>query len=354
MQLKRTHIILAGLTLAVLGALGACAVSQPPLQAEGKPYHHLADGTFRNPPGSPASEAGFAEFFPFMLGRIASSFDPPVPPPGHALPPEAAREGMVRHANSDRVTWLGHATMLLKLNGATILTDPFLTDYAGPLRNIGPKRYVPPALQPHELPALDIIVVSHNHYDHLDAGTIEAITGKEKLTVVVPLRLGAFFRDRGYTDVVELDWYESVERKGVKVTAVPAVHFSRRGAFDKNRTLWSGYVFEGNGKRAYFAGDTGYGPVFKEAGSRFAPVDLALIPIGAYEPRVIMEAHHVTPKESIGMARDFGAKHMIGMHWGTILLTEEPPFEAPERMAEAAANAGQAASVLKIGETRPF
>lgn len=334
------------------GPLAACAPSTEPML--GKPSHHTVDGGFRNPPGSPPREAGYGDFIPFFLTMLGHAH-PPVPPE-HVLNPEAVAQGRAAMASRDHATWLGHASFLLRFHGAHILTDPFLGDRAGPL-GFGPKRYVPPALTPEQLPPLDLIIVSHNHYDHLDAGTVERLQNKERITAVVPLKLGAFFRSRGYTNVVELDWYDSVERNGVKITAVPAIHFSRRGLFDMNKTLWAGYVLEADGKKVYFSGDTTYGPVFKEVGQKLGPIDLALVAIGAYEPQKIMKPSHVTPEEAVSLGRDIGAKRLVGMHWGTIILTLEPPFEPPLRFRAAGQAAGYDAAAIelpKIGETLAF
>ncbi|WP_428246648.1 MBL fold metallo-hydrolase [Ferrovibrio sp.] len=347
---------LAALLLSLSLLLGACMPSPDAPQAEGKPYHHLADGRFRNPPGSPPRTAGFSDFAPFLLGQFVRSFDPPVPPPGHVLNPAEVQAGRAALAGQDHITWLGHAAFLMRLNGATLITDPYLATRAGPYF-LGPQRYVPSALGVEQLPPLDLLLVSHNHYDHLDERTVEALPHKERVTVIVPLKLGAFFRERGYANVVELDWYDSTERNGLKVTAVPAVHFSRRTLFDTNRTLWAGFIIEGGGKRVYFSGDTAYGAAFKEIGNRFAPVDLALIGIGAYEPQAIMKATHATPEEAVLIGRDIGARRLVGMHWGTVVLTQEPAFEAAPRFRAAGGQAGYAPDAvlpLKIGESLGF
>lgn len=346
------------LALLALFALLLAGCTPPPdaAQAPGKPYHHLADGRFRNPPGSPPREAGFTDFAPFFFGQFLRSFDPPTPPPEHVLSPEAVQAGRAAHAGQDHITWLGHAAFLMRMQGATLLTDPYLSERAGFLV-FGPKRFVPAALSVAQLPPIDLLLISHNHYDHLDAATVEAMPGKDRITVVVPLRLGDFFRQRGYANVVELDWYDSTEQRGVKITAVPAVHFSRRTLFDTNRTLWAGFMLEAGGKRVYFSGDTAYGATFKEIGQRFAPVDLALVGIGAYEPQAIMKASHATPEEAVQIGRDIGARRLVGMHWGTVTLTQEPAFEASPRFRAAGAASGYAADAvlpLKIGETLGF
>ncbi|MFC3676784.1 MBL fold metallo-hydrolase [Ferrovibrio xuzhouensis] len=334
-------------------------MARPPLQkATSRPAHHGPDGRFRNPSGSPARNAGLGDMLPFLWRMTRKRGHLTVPPAGHVLSPAEVRAGMARLGNHDRLTWLGHVAFLMRINGVTLLTDPYLSANAGPGR-FGPRRYVPPALGVTDLPPLDLLLVSHNHYDHLDAATVAALPGKDRLRVVVPLGLGGFFRQRGYAHIDELDWYDSIDHAGVTVTATPAVHFSRRGLRDTNRTLWAGFVVtsKADGRQLYFSGDTAHGAVFREMGQRLGPIDLALVGIGAYEPRIIMQASHATPEEAVAIARDIGAKRLIGMHWGTVVLADEPQFEAPERLARAAAAAGYApheAGIMKIGETLAF
>lgn len=323
-----------------------------------RPAHHGPDGRFRNPPGSPARSAGLRHMLPFLWRMSRSRGHRTMPPHGHVLTPAEVQAGMARLGNQDRLTWLGHVAFLMRIGGVTLLTDPYLSANAGPGR-LGPRRYVPPALGVADLPPVDLLLVSHNHYDHLDAATIDALPGKDRIRVVVPLGLGRFFRRRGYAWVDELDWYDHVDHGEVRVTATPAVHFSRRTLRDTNRTLWAGFVVTSHvdGRKLYFSGDTAYGPVFREMGERLGPIDLALVGIGAYEPRIIMHATHATPEEAVAIARDLNAKRLIGMHWGTVKLADEPQFEAPARLARAAAAAGYAADdagIMKIGETLGF
>lgn len=318
----------------------------------GKPPHHVRGG-FLNPTGSPQRNATFWEFLAFALA-LRRMGEPEIPP-GHVLPPADVAAGWTRHGNAESVMWLGHAAFLMRIGGKTVLTDPYLSDYASPVPPFGPKRYVKPALDVASLPPIDVLLVSHNHYDHLDDPVIRALPGKERMQVVAPLKLGDFFRKRGYANVTELDWHESVDLGGVKVTAAPAVHFSARGLFDQYKTLWVGYAVESATRRVYFGGDSAYGPVFKDTGERLGPFDLAMIGIGAYEPRKIMKATHASPEEAIQIAQDLRARAVMGMHWGTILLTTEPPFEPPARFRAAAAEAGYAeddAWILAVGETR--
>jgi L-ascorbate metabolism protein UlaG (beta-lactamase superfamily) len=342
----------AALAAGVLMTTVACS-SDEAIQAPGKPYHHLTDGTFRNPPGSPPRTATFGDMWSFLWRRMTSSEKDIAVPADHVLPPAEAVATLQALDGADSVTWVGHASFLLRMSGTWVLTDPYLGEVAGPM-GFGPRRYVPPGIAVDALPPIDVLVVSHNHYDHLDAATIDALPNKDRMTVVVPLGLAPFFADRGYKTIVELDWYAGTAVGPVTVTALPAVHFSRRGPFDRNRTLWAGFAIADDRTRVYFAGDTAYGAVFKEIGQRAGPFDLALLPIGAYLPRSIMKASHVTPAEAVQLADDIGAARTIGMHWGTVVLTDEPQFEPPKLFRDAAAQAGwpaEKAGLMKIGET---
>ncbi len=323
----------------------------------GSPWHHMADGTFRNPRGSPRRSLGrmrhAGPFFFEMLKRGSRKVDVP---DGHVLPPDIATRALKTYAagGQDFLTWLGHAAFLVRLGDLTILTDPYLTKNAGPGR-LGPKRFVKCGVPMSELPRVDVLVVSHNHYDHLDERALSRLTHKATMTVIVPLKLGAFFRERGFANVIELDWHESHEQGGVTFTALPVVHWSRRSGFDTNKTLWAGFRMASADHSMFFGGDSGYGPVFKEIGEQYGPFDTALLGIGAYEPRAMMKASHANPEEAVQMALDLKARRVIGMHWGTVLLTIEPPFEPPVRFRAAAEAAGLSpadAWIMSIGESR--
>lgn len=309
---------------------------------------------FRNPEGSLPRTAGLAEFAPFFLRRLRDRRPPPVPS-GHVVPLPEAKE-LLRGAGPESLTWLGHASFLLRTGGLTVLTDPFLSDRASPVAGFGPKRFVPPGLPLEELPQIDAVVLSHNHYDHLDARTIEALPGKKHIVAAVPAGLGGFFRRRGYRDVRELHWWEET-RVGADfiLTALPSNHFSGRTPFDRNATLWASWAIASRTRKVFFAGDTGYGPVFGEIGRRIGPFDLGLVPIGAYEPSSIMRPVHCNPEEAVSLGRDVGASTLVATHWGAIVLTDEPAFEPAGRFRTAASRAGipdGRAWVMRIGETR--
>jgi len=318
-----------------------------------RPHHHTKAG-FKNPAGSPERVKRRNKLLKFLWRQRVHAKTPAVPD-GHVLPLGAALDGLDATAGQDSVTWLGHAAFLIRQAGLTVLIDPFLSDYASPVQGVGPRRFTPPGLPVDALPPIDLLLVSHNHYDHLDAGTIAALPDKARIRVVVPLGVGRFFRRRGYRSVTELDWHGRAVVDGLTVTAVPAIHRSARTLVDRNRTLWAGFILESARRRIYFGGDTGYGAVFKETGRRYGPFDLAMLGIGCYAPRAAMHMNHANPEEAIQIARDLGATHVIGMHWGAIVMTTEPPFEPPVRFRAAAAHAGfapEAAWLMRVGETR--
>ena len=333
-------------------ALAGC-MTQDAQPASGRPWHHTPTG-FRNPPGSPVRVGDLADWTSFYARRLGAPTQPSLPD-GHVLPSDAVAAGLHRQRAADSLTWLGHASFLIRLDGRTILVDPFLSQHASPVPPFGPERFAPPALAPAQLPPIDLLLLSHNHYDHLDLPTIEALPARERIQAIVPLRLGQYFARRGFGAVHELDWHDEVAVAGITVTGLPAIHRSKRALFDRNAALWGGYAVRSSRRRIYFAGDTGYGPVFRALGRNARPFDLALLPIGAYEPRLLMKAVHVNPEEAVQIARELNAKWVVAMHWGTIQLSDEPPFEPPERFRAAARAAGYGdddAWVMRIGETR--
>jgi L-ascorbate metabolism protein UlaG (beta-lactamase superfamily) len=233
------------------------------------------------------------------------------------------------------VTWIGHATALVQIGALRVLTDPQFSERAFPVQWAGPKRHQPPAIALADLPHIDVVVISHNHYDHLDKNSVLALNrqpGGPPL-FIVPLGLEVWLKDIGIDNVRALDWWDSLEVAAAKVTLTPLQHWSRRTLWDSNASLWGGYVVEGlsNGvsRRVFFAGDTGYSAQhFRDIGAKYGPIDLALIPIGAYEPRWFMQPQHVNPEEAVQVHRDLRAKVSLGIHWGTFQLTDEP-LDAP-------------------------
>lgn len=277
--------------------------------------------------------------------------------------PELARPRVPADAGEMRITWVGHATLLLQLPGVTVLTDPMFSRRASPLRWAGPKRFSPPGIDLAALPPVDAVVLSHDHYDHLDAPTVDALHERfgAGLRWFTPLGYAPWFARRGVTRVRELDWWHEepldVDGAQAAVRALPARHWTRRRVLDARRRLWCSWSVAAGGHRVFFGGDSGYCPGFAEIGERAGPFDVALMPVGAYEPRWFMKTSHMTPEEAAQACRDVGAPAMIGTHWGTFRLTDEPPLEPPRRTRQAWASLGLAASDLHIpalGETLRF
>ena len=323
-----------------------------PAGLSGKPAHHTAQG-FRNYP--PVEATGRKLGFEFYWKRFKASFNQPEVPASHFLPVESALTQFRELENENSVTWIGQSTLLIRLNGKTILTDPVFKKHASPF-NFGPRRYVDPGIPREQLPPIDIIIVSHNHYDHLDADFIADLPNKDDLAVFVPLKLGSFFKEQGYDNVHELDWYESKTIADIQISALPCVHYSSRGVGDKNKTLWSAWAVTHASGKYFFLGDSAYSPViFKDIGNKFEGFDLAFVSIGTYGNRKYGVNNHTNPEEAVAIGREIKARALMGIHWGTIDLSEEDPWEPPDRFKIAAQKAGYAPDhiwLFKIGETR--
>ena len=255
--------------------------------------------------------------------------------------------------------------MLLQFGGLNILTDPVFSQRASPVQWAGPRRVMDPALSLDALPPIDVIFLSHNHYDHLDRPSVRRIARTNpRATWFVPLGLAALIRKWGAREIVELDWWQQSSGDGLRVTATPARHFSARTLRDRNKTLWCGYAFEIDGKRAYFAGDSAHHPEFADIGATLGPFDFVMIPIGAYDPRWFMHVVHMDPEEAVQCYEDLIATHagapaplMLGIHWGTFRLTDEPMDEPPRRTLERWRARGlddDRLWIARFGETRSF
>ncbi len=238
------------------------------------------------------------------------------------------------------LTFVGHSTWLIQTARETLLTDPMYSRRAGPFNMFGPPRVRDPAVRFDDLPPITIVLLSHNHYDHCDVATLRRLSRKFDPLVVTPLGNGRLLRSIGVRRYEELDWWQRSTTAGLPITATPAQHFSARHPFDRNRALWGGFTIEVGETRLYFAGDSGYGPMFRDIGGRLGPIDLALLPIGAYEPRWFMKDIHMNPAEAVQAHLDLGAKHSLGMHFGTFQLTTEPINEPERALAEALAQRG--------------
>lgn len=338
--------------------------------AEPRPWHEPTTGRFRNPwPGSRVRGGWdlLRWFGQRLVTGVAFRRDRSRFTPGNPAyePQRAARDVLT-------ATWVGHSTMLLQLGSVTLLTDPVWSRRASPMPLLGPKRRVPAAIRFRQLPPVDLTLVSHNHYDHLDRRTVRRLRRRAPdMPWIAPLGVGKWLRERGVREAWELDWWDTLHVGGAVVTAVPARHFSARGVRDRNATLWCGFVIEAAGWRVLFAGDSGMHGDWRQLGERLGPFDVIMLPIGAYEPRWFMEVVHMNPEEAVAAyaalregsesaRRPRGAppvgkmpapRHppvMLPIHWGTFKLTDEPLDEPPARLRAAWAAAALEPDALWI------
>jgi len=310
----------------LLVATGCAGVGGP---KPGAPAHHREHG-FANT--NPAFERPpFWTRTTFFASRIWASI---VSPRTITLPQVVNDGGVLRDNRGEpTVTWVGHATLLLQLDGVNVLTDPQWSERASPVSFAGPKRVTPPGLAFENLPPIHIVLISHDHYDHLDEPTVKHLAQQFNPRFVVPLGIKQWLADRGITNVVEMNWGESVRIGGLTVVCTPAQHGSGRTLLDQGRRLWASWAVLGS-KRFYFAGDTGYYRHFKDIGEALGPFDLAAMPIGSYTPRALAKPVHMSPEEALQAWQDLRATNFLGIHWGTFALAREPYDEPPRRIAE--------------------
>ncbi len=306
-----------------------CAAQSP---SADKPHH--TPGGFRNV--HVYEENGFGDFVKWRRERAKKE----IPGPESYHFPLAKNDPGFLKQNRDKntVTWIGHATLLLQVAGYNILTDPHFSKRASPVQWAGPERVAPLGLALEELPPIDIVVISHDHYDSLDEQTIKKLRqrpGGEKTRFYIPLGLKNWFAIRGVDQVIEMDWWDRQRDGDLEIIAVPVQHWSKRSLFSRNKTLWAGWVINAKAFRFMFVGDTGYASHFKEIGEKLGPFDLAAIPIGAYEPRWFMKNHHVNPEEAVQIHKELRTQKSVAIHWGTFILTDEPLDEPPKRLASA-------------------
>lgn len=309
----------------------------------------MRSGRFKNPPNSPKQNHNIFLWIPFLVRRLLSLPNADIPQ-GHII-----QRNILQLKDFDSLTWIGHNTFLIRLNGYTILTDPFFSQYASPIKGLGPKRVVPPPVRISELPKIDIIVISHDHYDHLDLETLRKIPNKENIQTIVPSKLGYYLQQCGYNKIQELDWYEEFVFDSIHITALPAVHFSKRTIFTTNKTLWASFSIISDKRKILFMCDSAYSTIFSEIGRKYGPFDYALIGIGAYLIRHLMRAVHTSPEEAIKLGIDVRARNIVAMHWGTIPMADDSPFEAPKYFLDAGLEAGFSQNelwIMRIGETR--
>jgi N-acyl-phosphatidylethanolamine-hydrolysing phospholipase D len=350
--------------LSLLGAvllLAACAgvnTYYDPTRA-----HHRPNGFVNS---DSARTIGNLPWYDTMWRRLRGDFRPSAPPAGGyeqfaatwSIPVDRAQ--LRSPTLQPRITWLGHASLLLQVAGRNILIDPQLADFAGPLRLLSAPRRVPPPLQPEDLPPIDFVLISHNHYDHLDAETIRRLVAAgQRPRFLVPLGLKPWFDELGIDGVSEMDWWDEVAAGPLRIRFTPAQHWSKRTPFDTNQSLWGGFAVEaetpGGPWRFLYTGDTGYSADFLEIRRRLGPVDLLAVPVGAYLPRDFMAPQHADPDDAVRIMLDVEARQGIGVHWGTFELTQEPFDQPPVDVAAALRRHHLAADrlwMLRHGESR--
>jgi N-acyl-phosphatidylethanolamine-hydrolysing phospholipase D len=362
------HTLRITLSLLLAAALSACGTARNPHYDAAK-SHHRPDG-FQN---------NYGEFAPKGLLTLlrwrwdAFRQDLPRPPaaPTPTVKPDLAfitANARAGAAMAPAITWIGHATMLAQFGGLNVLTDPIFSERASPVSFAGPVRAQPPGVALGELPRIDVVLVSHNHYDHLDEASVRALAAQPggPPLFVVPLGVKAWMADAGIGNVVELDWWQThhvaAPAGPVEIVLTPAQHWSGRTLADRLATLWGGFAVFAPDFHFFYSGDTGYSKDFADIRQRFAErqargggFDIALIPVGAYEPRWFMKDQHVNPAEAVQIHRDLRAKRSVGVHWGTFNLTDESLDEPPRALAaarRAAAVPDDDFTVLAVGQTQ--
>lgn len=315
-----------------------------------------SDGRFTNFAGE-LTHGDLWVRLPFFARRVSGSFRDRA-----GAPKRVDNDGVFLRENAKHseptVTWVGHATLLVQMDHVTFLTDPIWSNTPSPVSFAGPRRFVPPGLAIEDLPPIDFVIISHNHYDHLDLPTLVALAKRDPETrFLVPLRNRELLLESGIENVEELDWGSSVQYEDVRIHCLPAQHWSKRGFGDDRKSLWSSWAVIGPERRFYFAGDTGYFDGFERIAEALGPFHLAAVPIGAYEPVQMMKQSHLNPEEAVQAAVDLRARIALAIHYGTFDLSDEPLDEPPERFRDAAEKSplgAEGAWLLEIGETRSF
>ena len=334
-----TAIVTLAALVGVIIALGWLASSRP---YRGPVTDHFDGRRFRNQRSTVHND--FRDAAKWAATRQPGAWssyreEPPGPPPPKRV------EG-----DELRVTFVNHTTVLLQTHGVNILTDPIYSQRCGPVSWFGPKRVRPPGIRFEDLPPIDVVLLSHNHYDHCDLPTLKRLTRDHRFNLITPLGNGPFLHRRGIPVFQELDWWGStIVAQGITVTAVPARHFSGRGLFDRDRSLWSAFMITTPSGAIFFGADTGYGDHFAEIRERLGAPRLALLPIGAFRPEWFMSRVHMSPEQAIQAHRDIGARATVATHYGTFRLADDAEIEAPERIAAAGVSEFW---VLAFGEGR--
>jgi L-ascorbate metabolism protein UlaG (beta-lactamase superfamily) len=341
-------LVLLFIALIILIAVMAGVMISGP-KYRGPRSDHFDGSRFINPENVKAK--GGMEVFKWMMNRK------PGPWKENTMA-EFGKRPLGHFSDGIRVTFVNHSTFLIQVDGMNILTDPVWSKRVSPYRWIGPKRMRPPGIRMGDLPRIHLVLLTHNHYDHLDIETMRVIFGAHHPQIVTPLGVKKFLDENYIPDARQVDWWEEVEAGKVKIQAVPAQHFSGRGMFDRDATLWCGYVIRTSAGNIYFAGDTGYNEgTFKEIGSKCAPLKLSFVPIGAYKPGWFMSPIHVSPEEAVKIHQDVGSPRSIAMHFGTFPLADDgsdDPVTDLRLAAEKYKITDESFLVLKEGEAVVF
>jgi L-ascorbate metabolism protein UlaG (beta-lactamase superfamily) len=328
MAKRRTKIVLAGISAAAGAAVaGGCALSAP--RWRGPITNHFDGKRFRS---MEPLDHGFGDFLRWMTHRERGAWRDFTDTPPGSRPPVRVGAGTLR------VTFVNHSTVLVQMDGLNFLTDPVWSARVSPLSFVGPRRHRRPGLRFEDLPPIDAVLVSHNHYDHMDLPTLRRLAFAHHSPIFVALGNAKFLDKHGVPRARDLDWWDSMTLSpGITLTAVPARHFSSRSPFDRDRTLWCGWVIEGPSGPIYFAGDTGWGSHFEEIGRRFPGLRLAFLPIGAYRPRWFMAAAHIDPEDALRAHETLGARTSVGIHFGTFAQADDGELEPIEELKAALA-----------------
>ena len=316
------------------------------------PQHHTESG-FRNP--FPAyREHGFKDFMKWTWDRMRGNR--PEPAYNYHLDVIENDGAYLRQNQSEfTVTWVGHSTFLIQIEGINILTDPTWSERASPVEFAGPKRFTPPGTALENLPEIDLILISHNHYDHLNLPTLQNLNSNP--LHLVPLKVGKLLRKNRIDNVMEMDWWDSYTYQELEIIFLPSQHFSARSGWDRNKSLWGSFVIKSPQRSFCFIGDTGYFPGFKEIGEKYGPFDIAALPIGAFLPAWFMSPVHLDPAEAVQAFRELDADIFIPHHYGTFILADDP-LDLPMKLLQEEISKGNLSSnevwLLKPGETRIF
>lgn len=311
---------------------------------------HFDGKRFFSPGGKPAR--GLGKVLQWMMKRQRGPWTAQTSIPFGEKPATSNENGIL-------ITFVNHSTFLIQVNGINILTDPIWSERTSPFQWAGPRRMRPPGIRLEDLPKIDLVLLSHNHYDHLDFNTLKHLFKKDQPKIVTPLGVKAFLDGTKITGATDLDWWQTITlNNGLAIQAVPAQHFSGRGMFDRDATLWCGYVIQSAGKNIYFVGDTGYHEsFFKEIGEKCAPIEVALVPIGAFKPEWFMSPIHCSPIEAVKIHLEIKAKQSIATHFGTFPLADDGLDEPVVALHCALHSAGLSHDqflILKEGEATRF